>query len=39
MNMFLMLHPSKYDVALVGSKVCKYENVPDSPFGLCMTWH
>ena len=38
MKMFLMLRPSKYVVALVGSKVCKYEHVPDPPSGLCMTW-
>ena len=38
MDMFQMLRPSKYNVAVVGSKVCKYEHVPDAPSGLCMTW-
>jgi len=35
----LMLRPAKYDVALVGTKLCKYDHVPEAPSGLCMTWH
>ena len=32
----LVLRPAKYDVALVGTKVCKYEHVPDAPSGLSL---
>jgi hypothetical protein len=35
----LMLRPTKYDVALVGTKLCKFELVSEAPSGLCMTWH
>jgi hypothetical protein len=36
--LLLMLRPAKYDVALVRTKLCKYEHVSDAPSGLCMTW-
>ena len=35
----LMVRSAKYDVALVGTKVCRYEHDPDAPSGLFMTWH
>jgi hypothetical protein len=35
----LLFRPAKYEMALVGTKVCKYEHFPDASSGLCMTWH